>query len=50
MRITFDIGIPQYDAVTGYHYDEDILVDLDMIPVLPPCEFVILTKCLFKNS
>ena len=50
MRITFDIGIPQYDPVTGYHFDEDIWVDLDMIPILPPCEFVILTNCLFKNS
>jgi len=50
MRITFDIGIPQYDPVTDYHYDEDIWVDLHMIPILPPCKFVILTNCLLKNS
>ena len=50
MRITFDIGIPQYDPVTGYHLDEDIWVNLDMIPILPPREFVILTNCLFENS
>ena len=49
MRITFDIGIPQHDAIISYHYDKDIWVDLDMIPVLPPFEFVILTKCLFKK-
>lgn len=40
MRITFDIGIPQYDPVTGPQHDKDIWVDLDMIPILPPCEFV----------
>ena len=39
MKITFDIGIPQYDPVTGPQYDKDIWVDLDMIPILPPCEF-----------
>ena len=35
MKITFDIGIPQDDPEN----DKDIWEDLDMIPILPPCEF-----------
>jgi hypothetical protein len=36
MKITFDIGIPQDDA----EHDKDIWLDVDMIPILPRCEFV----------
>ena len=39
MRITIDIGIPQYDRVTSPQFDKDIWMDLDMIPILPLCEF-----------
>ena len=35
MKITFDVGIPQDD----HEHDKDIWVDLDMIPILPLCEF-----------
>ncbi|XBI10805.1 hypothetical protein VPH35_137989 [Triticum aestivum] len=41
MSITFDIGIvPQYDPVTFPQYDQDIWVDLDMIPILSPSYFL----------
>jgi hypothetical protein len=35
MKITFDIG-PEDDREDNI----DIWVDVDMIPILPPCEFV----------
>ena len=38
MKITFDIGIPQGDS----EHDKDTWVDLDMIPIVPPYEVVML--------
>lgn len=40
MRITFDIGVPQYDPITGPQHDKDIWVDLDIILVLSPSYFL----------
>ena len=39
MKITFDLGLRRRG--TGNFDDEDIWAEVgDMIPVLPPCEFV----------
>ncbi|XBJ08420.1 hypothetical protein VPH35_013738 [Triticum aestivum] len=37
MIIIFDIGIFQG---TFPHFDQDIWVEIDMIPIFPPCEFL----------
>ena len=40
MQITFDIGLRRRG--TGIFDDEDIWVEVgDMIPVLPPCEYLV---------